>query len=278
MKLDVLCELDLMSGTIEYAAIEPFNLRRIGKEEEIEDRVYDCITSLDDAIHMLNKYFEAEKYFETRFYYELMSNVLESKEPQKIITFYEERLKEIMQRIEDDPDNLKQTEFIVSDLQKAYDKGIISEQAKKDIEQKRRKLTVLWLDLFEGLYTDLQSIKEGKAKPKRERARQYKKEQETPYLTDREIDIISKLPEYFKYDGEKWQFLKRHGKGLHWRACGFIFGRIHGAQYDAEKQRIKKYFNATWSDKPETATTDIGETRENNWQTHILNKYDSIAK
>lgn len=168
MKLDLLCELELLSEKIESAALSPMGMFRDNhSEEEFEGVIDSTISVLDDGIDTLRAFVEGT--FITRFYYEMQANVLESMNPTKIIEFYEERIKYIMGRIEDDPENWQQTEFINNSLRHPFNKGFISRHAKEHIERKRLMLTGVWIELFDWILGDLESIKSGISRPKKEK-------------------------------------------------------------------------------------------------------------
>ena len=204
MKLDLLCELDLLSEKLEMAALSPkYILYQIEDPEEIESRIYETISLLDNAIEILKGYLSPECTFITRFYYELQANVLESNNPTKITNFYDIRIKDIMQHIEDDEDNFTQTEHILSYLRNNHNKGLISESAKEKIERKRYYLTGLWLELFDWVRGDLESIKSGSSRPKKEKAAYIECPEELAKIFDKATDL-----RLMEKHGEQWKWTK----------------------------------------------------------------------
>lgn len=239
MKLDLLCELDLLAEKLEMAALSPkYMLNQLEDPEEIKNSIYKTISLLDNAIEILKGYLSPECTFITRFYYELQANALEINNPKKITNFYNIRIKDIMQRIEDDEDNFTQTELVLTGLRAYYDKGLISEDTKEKIERKRYYLTGLWLELFDWVRGDLESIKSESSRPKRE------KETEDIQLLEEEIAGIKKCGNsYFEFKRGKYEYIKvRNGK-TDWAALSYIFLKIHGMNLNNHTTRLRKYWN-----------------------------------
>lgn len=227
MKLDLLCELDLLSEMIESAALNPrYMFMNISEPEELEDSIDCVISSLDEAIDLLEGYvslkddtldtfkdYLSSKYtFINRLHYEFQTNILESDNPAKIIEFYEKRLLFIMQRIEDDDENLTQTESALASLRRNHGRGLISTLAKEEIERKRYRLTTLWLELFDWIRGDIESAKEGNERPKRKTAQTQAKRLRNKDLNEKEIKGLEKLWR----NQTNIRFLEKKGDRFEW--------------------------------------------------------------
>lgn len=237
MKLDLLCELELLSEKIECAALSPIGMFRDDhSEEEFEDVIDSTISVLDDGIDTLRAFVEGT--FITRFYYEMQANVLESNNP-KIIKFYEERLKYIMGRIEDDPENWQQTESINKRLLHPFNKGLISRHAKEYIERKRLMLTGVWIELFDWILGDLESIKMNSPRQRKNKAIQT---DDMPYLTlqeEKRLDeIISKqkTTEFVKKEQGKYVWVKSA------TSLSLFISRLYPTKGTPPWKRFEAYF------------------------------------
>lgn len=185
MRLDVLCELDLLRSEVEIAETQPYDM-------DI-DTVNEDISLMQNTIKKLGDMKDISYCLPTKLYYEMQANILETDKPERVIQFYESRIKDIAGFefceefiVNDDLNNYEYLEAIYNALDneseeeernyqehylRAFAKlrrlcvqGIISEEQRKKIKRLLFDLHSEWADMLWWIWEDLQAVKEGNNK------------------------------------------------------------------------------------------------------------------
>lgn len=230
MKLDILCELDLLRSEKEVAESIPYTLI-------YADDIQNAISSIQVTRNKIDNMRGLPQCLPTRLYYGIQANILETNNPDKVMRLYEDRIKDIAgfefceDNLEcDDLNEITSDDYIdilnneTEEDEKQYDEdisrafiklrrlcdgGTISEDQRKTIKKTLFDIAHLWADLLWWIWEDMQSIKGGENKrpQNRQQKRTCNKE-----LNKKEIDGLERL---LKNQG-KIQFVKKEGDKYIW--------------------------------------------------------------
>ena len=260
MRLEYLCKLEFFYYDVEDALL---NITAVNRYKT--DNMNADITKKADI--MLNRLGE-EFRITTNVYYELESNLLEAKNKADVIALYRRILSNL--EFKEEPGLTEKA------LNKAQQNGLISLKERRIYKQKFMKLWAEWSTILEFIEDDINTAESKGIRKEKTRRDMQEPEHAEVSLTDKEIQVVSRLSEYFKYDGSKWVFIAKDGHGYKWEELAIIFSTIHGTQFYTHESRLKKYFDARWKRRRKEPKDGMGEARVSNKEERIKFKVNSI--
>ena len=261
MKLDILCELDLLRSEREIAESQPYFMS--------PDTIQDNILFLQNTCKKLEAKRDLSYCLPTRLYYEMQANILETEKPDRVIKLYETRVKdiagfefcednlegedieEILLNPEFNEDETEEEEKenhgedlvrVFGKIRALYKDGIITEDQRKTIKRELFVLYHLWNDMLWWIWEDIQAIKEGE--DKRPRTKQHKRTRNKE-LNEKEIEGLERLLR----NQDKIIFVKKEGDKYLWvhsvreTALAYFVNRLYPSR--ARWEGIENYFGVT---------------------------------
>lgn len=260
MKLEYLCELEFLYYEVEDALhdITCVNLHKT------KNKNADLTQKADTMLNRL----DAESRIITKIYYELEANLLEAKNKSEVLALYRRRLSDL--KFNEEPGLTEKA------LNKAQRNGLISFDERRDYKIKFIKLQSEWSTILEFIEDDINTAESQGIRKEKPRRDMQEIEHAEINLTDTEIQIVSKLPEYFTYKDNKWVFIAKDGHGYKWEDLAIIFSLIYGNNFHTQETRLKAYFNARWKKTKKEAKDGMGVARVSNKEGKIKAKLNHI--